>query len=122
MVYVVHKAAALEQGLDLLGSQKLAGLDRGLAGDHVQELGDEGVARRLQGLRSEMLGQVAQEPLGSEAVQHGRNAQDQHGVAAEALDFERAAEIRDRIKRVKDQPTLFTVPAATESSASNSKQ
>jgi len=33
--------------------------------------------------------------------------------AAEALDFERAAEIRDRIRRLKDQPTLFTVPADT---------
>ena len=32
-------------------------------------------------------------------------------AAAEALEFERAAEIRDRIKALKDAPTLFSVPA-----------
>ncbi|MFO0973861.1 MAG: excinuclease ABC subunit UvrB [Phycisphaerae bacterium] len=33
-------------------------------------------------------------------------------VAAEALDFERAAEIRDRIRRIRERPTLFsTAPA-----------
>jgi len=32
--------------------------------------------------------------------------------AAEALEFERAAELRDRIRRLKEQPTLFTTPAA----------
>ncbi len=41
-------------------------------------------------------------------------------AAAEALDFERAAEIRDRIKRLKDQPTLFTVPAASPPPAADS--
>jgi len=39
-------------------------------------------------------------------------------AAAEALDFERAAELRDRIKTLKDSPTLFSVPAGqTESEA-----
>ena len=32
-------------------------------------------------------------------------------TAAEALDFERAAELRDRIKALKDSPTLSSVPA-----------
>ena len=31
--------------------------------------------------------------------------------AAEALEFERAAELRDRIQALKDSPTLFSVPA-----------
>jgi excinuclease ABC subunit B len=35
-------------------------------------------------------------------------------AAAEALDFERAASIRDRIKALKESPTLFSVPAAQD--------
>ena len=35
-------------------------------------------------------------------------------AAAEALDFERAAQLRDRIKALKDSPTLFSVPAGGE--------
>jgi excinuclease ABC subunit B len=35
-------------------------------------------------------------------------------AAAEALDFEKAALLRDRIKTLKDSPTLFSVPATAE--------
>ncbi len=41
--------------------------------------------------------------------------------AAEALDFERAAELRDRIRRLKDQPTLFTVPAGAPNEKNGSE-
>jgi len=37
-------------------------------------------------------------------------------AAAEALDFERAAQIRDKIKVLKANPTLFSEPAATSAS------
>ncbi|HVP11829.1 MAG TPA: excinuclease ABC subunit UvrB [Phycisphaerae bacterium] len=37
-------------------------------------------------------------------------------AAAEALDFEKAAVIRDRIKALKESPTLFAVPAGREKS------
>jgi excinuclease ABC subunit B len=35
-------------------------------------------------------------------------------AAAEALDFEKAAVIRDRIKKLKESPTLFAVPAGRQ--------
>ena len=82
------RCRALQERRDLGGRERLAGLHGGLAGDHVQELGQQPVAGRRQGLCAKVLGQVANEPLGDHMRQHRWHAPHQHRIAAERLDFQ----------------------------------
>ena len=88
VVRVGHQVPALQKSRDLWGRKGLAGLDGRLAGDHVQELGQQSVAGRRQGLRAEVFGQVADQALGHHVREHRRDAPHQHGIAAERLDLQ----------------------------------
>ena len=104
VVRVGHELPALEQGFDLLGAEPVAGLHRRLAGDHVQELGDQGVARGRNGLRVHVLGQVADQLLGCHVGQQHRGASDQHRVAAEVLNVQ--SKLGQKLAVLEDRGSL----------------
>ena len=54
----------------------------------MQELGEQAVAGRRERLSPQVLGQVAQQPVGDDVREHRRHAAHQDRVAAERLDLE----------------------------------
>ncbi|SIO61022.1 hypothetical protein SAMN05444166_6611 [Singulisphaera sp. GP187] len=104
VVRVGNQVTPFEQRLNLVGRQPLTGFHGGFACDHVQEIGQDRVGGRWQWFGREVLGEIAEEPLGRDPRKHGGSAMDEHGVSAERFDLE--AQILEQVALFEDQRRL----------------
>ena len=104
MVRVVDQAPLGQQRGDLLRRQPIAGLDRRLAGDRVQQLVEQVALVERFRARHKLIDQLLQHVAGIHVRQHGRIAGHQHRVAAERLHLE--PQLGQQLAMLHDQRRL----------------